>query len=69
MMTNAFDRYAEKKKNLGYQAQILMETGKSLQTDLKDLNRANPTNRRYRAAKAREMNFRKVREDAGFSKL
>jgi hypothetical protein len=37
-----------------------METGKSLQTDLKELNRSNPTSRRYRTAKSREMNFRKV---------
>ncbi len=56
---NDINRYAEKKKNLGFQAQLLMEHGSTIQGTLKEVARGNPANRRYRQAKNKEMNFRK----------
>lgn len=52
--------YADRKKIVGQQSAILMEAYKSISQDLKSAARGNGFNRRYRAIKNRENQFRKV---------
>ncbi|RKO93019.1 LMBR1-like membrane protein-domain-containing protein [Blyttiomyces helicus] len=52
-------QYQERKTFVGQQAQLLMEAGKTLQEELKDMRRSGNTGRRYRTVKNRENEFRK----------
>ena len=51
--------YDERKKIIGQQSQILMETYKTLNQELKSASKSGGFNRRYRAIKNREKEFRK----------
>ncbi|KAJ3055598.1 hypothetical protein HK097_010022 [Rhizophlyctis rosea] len=51
--------YAERKKVIGSQAQLLMEAGTTLHTQLREASRSNNFGKRYRTIKRRENEFRK----------
>ncbi|KAJ3296794.1 hypothetical protein HK104_001210 [Borealophlyctis nickersoniae] len=51
--------YAERKKVIGQQAQLLMEAGKTLNEEMRAASRTGAFGRRYRTIKNRENEFRK----------
>ncbi|KND02519.1 uncharacterized protein SPPG_02978 [Spizellomyces punctatus DAOM BR117] len=53
------NEYQEKKKEIGQNAQLLMEAGKTLNEDLKSATRSGVAGKRWRRIKTRETEFRK----------